>query len=63
MPRTPAKTTQADIARALRAIEQTGAQMIIEITPDGIIRLIPVDHRLPEDACLSTVERHKEIIL
>ena len=27
MPRTPAKFTQADVARALRAIEQTGVKM------------------------------------
>jgi hypothetical protein len=41
MSRTPARATQADIARAIRAVEQTGASMAVEIAPDGTIRLIP----------------------
>lgn len=41
MPRTPAKFTQADVARALRAIEQTGAAMELVLEPDGRIRIIP----------------------
>ena len=43
MGRGPASVSQADIARALRAIQQTGAQMALEITSDGAIRLIPVE--------------------
>jgi hypothetical protein len=43
MPRTAARVTQADIARALRAIEASGSSMAIEILPDGVIRLVPVD--------------------
>ncbi|MDP3940646.1 MAG: hypothetical protein Q8R92_21235 [Deltaproteobacteria bacterium] len=43
MSRTPAKVTQADIARAIRAIAQTGAKLAVEIAPDGTIRLVPVD--------------------
>lgn len=43
MSRTPARVTQADIARALRAIKQTGAAMSVEIAPNGTIRLVPVD--------------------
>ena len=43
MPRTPARVTQADIARALRAIEQSGARVVVEILPNGTIRLIPAD--------------------
>lgn len=43
MGRGPASVSQADIARALRAIQQTGAQMALEITTDGAIRLIPVE--------------------
>jgi hypothetical protein len=52
MPRTPAKVTQADIARALRAAEQSGAQRVIEIAPDGTIRLVPHEKRdaMPEQA-------------
>jgi hypothetical protein len=46
MPRPPAKFTQADIARAIRAIEQTGAKMEIRIETDGTIRIVPfVDDR------------------
>ena len=41
MPRTPAKFTQADVARALRAIKQTGAAMELVLEPDGRIRIIP----------------------
>ena len=41
MPRTPAKFTQADVARALRAIAQTSAAMELVLEPDGRIRIIP----------------------
>ena len=43
MPRTPAKVTQSDVARVLRAMAQTGTKMRVEISPDGTIRLEPVD--------------------
>lgn len=43
MPRTAAKVTQADIARVLRAVSQSGMKMSIEIATDGSIRLVPVD--------------------
>ena len=39
MSRAAARTTQADIARAIRAARQCGVSMSIEIMPDGIIRL------------------------
>ena len=38
-----AKFTQSDVARAIRAIQQTGAKMVVEITPDGTIRIVPID--------------------
>lgn len=41
MSRTAARFTQADIARAIRAVEQTGAQMEIRVERDGIIRILP----------------------
>lgn len=41
MSRTAAKVTQADIARALRAVEQTGARAVIEVARDGTIRIVP----------------------
>jgi hypothetical protein len=42
MSRTPARITQADVARVLRAARQAGADMV-EIKPDGTIcvRLSP----------------------
>lgn len=39
MPRTRGKVTQADIARALRAVAQAKVQATIEIDPDGTIRI------------------------
>ena len=47
MPRTAARVTQADIARAIRAAQQAGAPMAIDILPDGTIRLIPVSGPVP----------------
>jgi len=41
MSRTAARFTQADIARAIRAVEQTGASMAVEIARDGVIRVVP----------------------
>ena len=39
--RTAARFTQADIARAIRAVEQTGAQMEVRVERDGTIRILP----------------------
>jgi hypothetical protein len=41
MSRRPARFTQADIARAIKAVEKTGAKMAVEIAPDGTIRIVP----------------------
>lgn len=43
MPRRAALVTQADIARALRAAEQAGAEWAVEIMKDGTIRLVRAD--------------------
>jgi hypothetical protein len=62
MSRSPARATQADIARAIRAVQQTGARMEIEIAPDGTIRIVPVPE--PQDALkISTVALRKEFRL
>ena len=60
MSRTPARFTQADIARTLRAIEQTGARMSVEIATDGTIRIVPVDNVRDQD---QLVDGNKEIVL
>lgn len=43
MPRKAARVTQADIARALRAVQQTGVTMAVEVRPDGTILLVPAE--------------------
>lgn len=42
MSRRPAIVTQADVARALRAVEQVRYPGVVEITPDGTIRIVPL---------------------
>lgn len=39
MPRTAAKFTQSDLARAIRAVEQAGVDMDVILEPDGRIRI------------------------
>lgn len=47
MSRAPARFTQAEVHRAIKAVEQSGARMAVEIAPDGTIRIIPADHSAP----------------
>lgn len=42
MSRRPARVTQADIRRALKAAEKAGVARAVEIAPDGTIRLVPI---------------------
>lgn len=42
MSRRPALVTQADLARALRAIEQVQYPGVVEIGRDGTIRIVPI---------------------
>jgi hypothetical protein len=39
MPRRPARHTQADVARALRAAKQAGAAAVV-VLPDGSIKIL-----------------------
>lgn len=39
MPRRPAKVTQADLARAIRAAKEAGASTV-SVDPDGVIRIV-----------------------
>lgn len=39
MPRTAAKVTQADIARTVRAVAQARVKAVVEVAPDGTIRV------------------------
>ncbi len=50
MSRTPARFTQADIARALRAVDQTGGGKEVVIEPDGRIRIVPGQSKAQADS-------------
>jgi len=43
MSRRPALVTQAAVARALRAVGQVGYLGVVEIAPDGTIRIVPIE--------------------
>ena len=58
MSRTPARFTQSDIARALRAVAQTGrTDLAVEIGKDGVIRIVPDVPREKKDE----LDREREI--
>lgn len=57
MTRTPARCTQADIARAIRAAKQAGAGAV-ELLPDGTIRI-----NLTKDKSETQDEPGKEVEL
>lgn len=64
MPRRPARFTQADIARAIKAVEQTGARMAVEIGTNGTIRIVPIAvSEIYPQASPARVERKREIRL
>ena len=42
MPRTAARVTQADIARAWRVATASPTPAAVEVTPDGTIRIVPI---------------------
>lgn len=61
MPRTPARITQADVARTIRAAKQAGAA-VVEVKPDGTVLV----HLSSPTSTLSTeppMARAEEIVL
>jgi hypothetical protein len=56
-----ARCSQADIARALRAVKQAGGEAVVEIAPDGTIRIVP--GKPPAEGAERQVDRKREIIL
>jgi acylphosphatase len=64
MPRTAARVTQADIARTVRAVAQARVKAVVEVAPDGTIRVVfgGGEQRLEEPRKL-TVEEKEEIVL
>jgi hypothetical protein len=63
MPRTAASVTQADIARALRAVAQTGATVAVEVLRDGTIRLVPCEKREITDNMVKAKVDNKPVLL
>jgi hypothetical protein len=46
MSRRPARFTEADLRRAIRAVAKTNGRYTVEIAPDGTIRIVPRDERI-----------------
>lgn len=64
MPRTAAKVTQADIARTVRAVAQARVKAVVEVAPDGTIRvLIGENARLQQDQPQIPIEQEEEVVL
>lgn len=63
MPRTAARVSQADIARTVRAVAQARVRAVIEVAPDGTIRVVMGEAAqiLPEPQ--KTVEAEEEIVM
>jgi hypothetical protein len=61
MSRRPAITTQADVARAIRAAQQCGAG-VVEIKPDGTIRVV-VEKSIPVQAPEPALEEDDKVVL
>jgi hypothetical protein len=57
MSRTPARHTQADVARSIRAAKQAGAAAV-ELRPDGTIRIV-----LSGDKTNISAEPEREVVL
>ena len=63
MPRRPAKITQADVARTIRAAKQAGAAGV-EITAEGTIRvLLSAPEKPPQASNDDGPDRKGEIVL
>jgi len=61
MSRTPARVTQADVARAIRAAQQCGAGMV-KITRDGTILIEPQPTKQREPAEKEVAERRRIVL-
>lgn len=64
MPRTAAKVTQADIARTVRAVAQARVKAVVEVAPDGTIRvLIGENADIQAASPEMPVEQDEEVVL
>jgi hypothetical protein len=62
MPRTPAKITQADVARIIRAAKQEGAPGV-EITVGGTVIWVPLSDKSRPQSTVRAVEPVEEVVL
>jgi 2-iminoacetate synthase ThiH len=58
MSRTPAKFTQADVARTIRAAKQAGAREVVVDLGEGVTVTVKL-----EDPATAPLAKHKEIVL
>jgi hypothetical protein len=64
MPRTAAKVTQADIARTVRAVAQARVKAVVEVAPDGTIRVLIGEKAADRDITPQVpVEEDEEVVL
>ena len=63
MSQRPARFSQADLGRAIRAVEKSRAKFEIRIEPDGVMRLIPMAAGAVEKAKDGQVEGKRDIVL
>lgn len=63
MPRTAARITQADIARTVRAVAQARVKAVVEVAPDGTIRVLMGDDAQRPATAPIKVEPEEEIVL
>lgn len=64
MPRTAARITQADIARTVRAVAQARVKAVVEVAPDGTIRVrIGEDAQAQPEPAKIHVEEDEEVVL
>lgn len=43
MSRGPHRFTQAEVCRAIKAVERSGVRAAVEVTQGGIIRIVPIE--------------------
>lgn len=60
MPRTPAKITQADLARIFKAASQSGVSVVIEVLTDGTVRIVPSE-KSDKISAMPTADKPKTL--
>ncbi len=60
MSRRPARCTQADIQRAIKAAAASEKPMAVEVLPDGTIRITPIP---PQGSSTVPGEPKREVVL